>query len=165
MVFAARQHTLHDIGEVSEASPRLMRVEVIGLVRKEMAPAHFRSDVTFADVGPLYGGKAFGVSRRRQRAVEIDIDPRGDKIAPALVADAQAVDLLENARAVGMKDLARPMRRGARLGAFLLPRPQVRLARHVGQGIRTVLGPKRDLVDRHRREVRLHAYPVLRAVD
>ena len=112
-----------------------MRVEVIGLVRKEVAPALFRADVAFADVGPLCGGKTFGISGRRQRAIEIDIGAGRDQIAPALVADAQPIDLLENACAVGMKDLARPMRRGARLGAFLVPGPQVCLARHVGQGI------------------------------
>jgi hypothetical protein len=58
-----------------------VRVEVIGLVGKEVASTPLRCNVALADIRSVDGGKTLGVTGGRERPVEIDVGARTDEIA------------------------------------------------------------------------------------
>jgi hypothetical protein len=86
-------------------------------------------------------------SRRAAGSGKVDLGLGGDQVPGALLADLKPVDLLEAARAVGEEALPRLCFGGAGERAFLLPRPAVRLHRHIVQRIDPVLRAELDLVD------------------
>src|SRR6059058_1022945 len=119
-----------------------------GLPWVQTAPARLGRDVTLADVGAKLRGEALRVAGRRDHAVEVDLGARRDEVADPLVADAEAIDLLEEPRAVGIEGLPRLLLRRHRPSAVLLPRKPVGLPRHVRQRVHAVVRLQRDLVHR-----------------
>jgi len=82
--------------------------------------------------------------------VERDLGMIGHGVAVALLVDAQPVDFLEQAGAVGKERLARGLARGKGAGAVVVPGGAVRLQAHVGEGIEPILRGQRHAVDRAR---------------
>ncbi len=88
---------------------------------------------------------ALGETARRRAPIEIDLGDGRQLAGHAFGADGEPIDLLETARTIGEEPL--PSFRRARRHAFFFPRRSVRLSRHIGQGIETVLRLQFDLVD------------------
>src|SRR5438093_5763488 len=83
------EHALHGIGDTRERRPRRRRPEVIGPVRKEVAPAHLGGDVALADVGPELRREPLRVAGRRYHTVAVDLRAPGDQVADPLLPDPE----------------------------------------------------------------------------
>src|SRR5689334_18315417 len=118
-------------------------------VGPEVAADLLWRDVTAAAVGSRRGRQALGVSGWWRGAIEVEVGPRRQQAADAVRAEAQAVDLLEHARRVGVERLTAARGRCAGLGAVALPGLAVCLAGHVWQRVQAVFGSQLDLIDRH----------------
>src|SRR5207248_3516359 len=112
-----------------------------------------------------FGRIALLVAAGRRDAKEIDLGARRDQARFAVTVDAEAVDLLEETRAVGIERLARALGRRERLGAVVLPGAAVGLAGHVRQRVETVARLERHLVYRHVAGARAAAVEITRPVE
>ena len=110
---------------------------------EEVTAAHLGRDVPVAHVGAQRRRAVLLGAARRAAGEKSTLGLGGDQVAHArLLADAQAVDLLQNSREPsGDRTTAGPVAAGAPgIGAVLLPGVAVRLPRHVGQGKRPSSG-------------------------
>ena len=151
-VLAVRKDLLHGVGDLGERAARRIGGEVIRPVGEEVATHHF-------------GRIALLVAGGGRDAKEVDLGARSDQARFAVAVDAEAVDLLEEPRAVGIERLARALGRRHRLGAVVVPGPAIGLARHVRKRIEAVARLERHFVNRDIVGARPAALEIARPVE
>src|SRR3954468_23274704 len=143
---AAGERGLHDVDDPRQAKPGRMLAEMWGTVREEILAERLGRNVALADIGALAGPQPLLVAGRRQDAEEVDLGIGGHEIAGAVLADAEPIDLLDRPAAVREERLPALVRGRDLLHAVGIPGTAVGLARHVRQGIETIVRAQLDFI-------------------
>src|SRR3954453_22185913 len=143
---AGGERGLHYVDDPRQAKPGRMLAEMWGTVREEILAERLGRNVALADIGALAGRQPLLVPGRRQDAEEVDLGIGRHEIAGAVLADAQPIDLLDRPAAVRKERLPALVRGRDLLDAVGIPGTAIGLARHVRQGIETIVRAQLDFI-------------------